>query len=275
MSHSHVRQAGLVAAAVALTGLAAPSALAAPGYGDYDATVKVWNCSASLVRLPGAADTDKALVLTNGHCLPSGHLDGSQVLVNQKYHPDYADATILKGNQGSAKVVRTVKLEQVAYATMKSTDVALIRTNTTYRQLASAGIKARPLAATQPAVGTVVDVPSTYWNQVHRGCGIQAVVPTLQEGVWTWQDSMRLGSQCNDLPGGTSGSPMVDQSTGAVVGVVNTVQTDSGDCSENNPCEDTGAAPAGTSYGQQTWWAAGCFKNSVWSPTSQCRLPRP
>ena len=53
----------------AATLASAPASSAATRFATYDAIVALDNCSGSLVRFPGAADTDKAVVLTNGHCI--------------------------------------------------------------------------------------------------------------------------------------------------------------------------------------------------------------
>lgn len=265
-----------VAGFMATVGISAAPAQAATAYTDFDSTVKLYNCSGSVVRLAGSSESDKALVLTNGHCLPSGHLDGNQVVVGSRWDRDYSDAWIMAGGEGKAREVRKIRLETVEYATMRSTDIALVSTNVTYRALRLAGVKVRTLAAEQPQVGTPVNVPSTYWGSANNGCGIDAVIPVLREGVWTWENAMRLnGEKCNNLRPGASGSPMVNANTGEVVGVLNTVQAATGDCSVNNPCEDGKAAPQGTSYGQQTWQVNACFSKGKFSPSDACGLPRP
>lgn len=37
---------------------------------DFEGIVKLSNCSGSLVAFKGAPKTNKAIVMTNGHCLP-------------------------------------------------------------------------------------------------------------------------------------------------------------------------------------------------------------
>ncbi|MCH8614417.1 trypsin-like peptidase domain-containing protein [Arsenicicoccus dermatophilus] len=271
------------AASICLTAVgvvaSSPVAQAAGGFDDFDSTVRIHNCSAALVRLPGSQDRDKALVLTNGHCVPAGRLNGTEVVVDQAWPSGSADAQVMSGNEGQMRVVRKIKLERIVYATMNRTDIAVVRTNTTYSQLASANVRVRALSTTRPAPGTAVNVPSAYWKTAGLGCAVDAIVPVLREGDWTWNDSMRLaGDSCTGLRPGASGSPMIDDSSGDIVGVVNTVQTGDGPpCSENNPCEGRNGvtAPAGTTYGQQTWWAAGCFKASAFNPGPACKLPRP
>ena len=46
-------------------------------------TIALSNCSASLVRFPNSADTDQAMMLTNGHCYEGGFLSAGEVLVNE------------------------------------------------------------------------------------------------------------------------------------------------------------------------------------------------
>ena len=58
----------LLGALLVTTGLAAPTATAAPSAIDFSGTVALSNCSGSLVKLADAPTSGPALVLTNGHC---------------------------------------------------------------------------------------------------------------------------------------------------------------------------------------------------------------
>src|SRR5581483_1119927 len=79
-------------AAVVLALTAAPTAaLAAPAAptpalavaADLTATIRLSNCSASLVRFPTSLSTDRAMMLTNGHCFEGGFLAAGQVIINR------------------------------------------------------------------------------------------------------------------------------------------------------------------------------------------------
>ena len=50
-------------------------------------TIALSNCSASLVRYPSSLDSDRAMMLTNGHCYEGGFLSAGQVLVNRTSSP--------------------------------------------------------------------------------------------------------------------------------------------------------------------------------------------
>src|SRR5436853_253165 len=47
---------------------------------DLTATVRLSNCSATLVRYPTSRSTDRAMMLTNGHCFEGGFLAPGQVI---------------------------------------------------------------------------------------------------------------------------------------------------------------------------------------------------
>jgi hypothetical protein len=46
-------------------------------------TVALSNCSGSVIRFPNSADSDPALVLSNGHCLETGFPAPGEVIVDQ------------------------------------------------------------------------------------------------------------------------------------------------------------------------------------------------
>lgn len=238
----------------AATLASAPASSAATRFATYDAIVALDNCSGSLVRFPGAADTDKAVVLTNGHCI--GTMPEPSTFVYDKAVT--RSATVLGGSD--AHTVTKLTLDRLQYATMTGTDVAVYRSTSTYAQLAAKNVTARPLAATHPSDETSIDIPSGYWKQ-HYGCAINGFVYQLKEGGYTMNDSIRY-STCQ-TPHGSSGSPIVDATSGTVIGINNTGNDDGERCTLDNPCEVDAAGNVsvhqGQSYGQQTYPLTACF----------------
>src|SRR5207253_3023728 len=127
------------------------SALAAGANYNYEGIVKLDNCSGSLVRFSTSRDDDRAMVLTNGHCLANifgGGMPDPGTRVYQRavtrsmsvLHPT------LDQNLGR------VHADLLIYATMTGTDIALYRLTSTYREV-FAQFAVRPLTLSeQPAV---------------------------------------------------------------------------------------------------------------------------
>ncbi|MGW6915452.1 putative Ig domain-containing protein [Kitasatospora sp. NPDC054939] len=250
-----VAGAGAIVAG-ALTVAAAPAQ--AVQAGDLTSTIALSNCSASLVRYPSSADTDRALMLTNGHCLPTMPSAG-QVVVNA----NASRSGTLLGPTGSS--LGSVQADKVLYATMTGTDVALYQLTDTFASLKSKyAATALTISDTRPADGSAMFIPSSYWKQVWN-CSVNGFVDTLREDQWTWRDSIRYGSNCT-TPHGSSGSPIVDAATRKVVGINNTGSDDGAMCTLNNPCEvaadGTTKAYKGQSYGQQTYWFTTCLTSA-------------
>ncbi|MFD5392552.1 serine protease [Streptomyces sp. NPDC127074] len=261
---------------------AAPAAAASPAKApakapkavNFAGTVALSNCSGSVVRTPGSADTDPALVLSNGHCLESGFPAAGEVIVDK---PSTRSFTLLTASGGSAGTVRASK---VAYATMTDTDISLYQLTSTYAQIQSAyGIKALPLSDSHPTQGSAINVVSGYWKKIYS-CNIDGFAYRLKEGNWTWKDSVRYTSACNTI-GGTSGSPVVDPASGKVVAVNNTGNEDGGRCTLNNPCEvdENGAVTVrqGINYAQETYGITKCVTtgNKINLNLAGCALPKP
>ncbi|MBU3870353.1 serine protease [Streptomyces sp. 4503] len=261
---------------------AAPAAAASPAKApakapkavNFAGTVALSNCSGSVVRTPGSADTDPALVLSNGHCLESGFPGAGEVIVDK---PSTRSFTLLTASGGSAGTVRASK---VAYATMTDTDISLYQLTSTYAQIQSAyGIKALPLSDSHPTQGSAINVVSGYWKKIYS-CNIDGFAYRLKEGDWTWKDSVRYTSACNTI-GGTSGSPVVDPASGKVVAVNNTGNEDGGRCTLNNPCEvdENGAVTVrrGINYAQETYGITKCVTtgNKIDLNLAGCALPKP
>ncbi|MGV9789500.1 trypsin-like serine peptidase [Streptomyces sp. NPDC003435] len=264
--------------AVALAGFGATPALAAPQAKavtvDFAGTVSLSNCSGSVVRLPNSADSDPALVLSNGHCLETGFPQPGQVITGQS-----SSRTFGLLNSAGTKVA-TLRANQVVYSTMTDTDVTLYRLTTSYAAIKSSyGINALPLSDTHPVAGSGIKVVSGYWKRIYS-CNADGFVYRLKEGGWTWKDSLRYSAACNTI-GGTSGSPVIDTATGKVVAVNNTGNEDGQSCTENNPCEvdQNGKVTVrqGINYAQETYQIPACFTtgNKLNLSASGCTLPKP
>ncbi|MER5518946.1 trypsin-like serine peptidase [Streptomyces sp. NPDC048254] len=274
-------------ASLAITGLGVVPAVAAPAAKadaqpkaaaavtvNFAGTVSLSNCSGSVIRFPNSADTDPALVLTNGHCLETGFPEPGEVITGQS-----SSRTFGLLNSTGTKVA-TLRANQVVYSTMTDTDVTIYRTTTTYAAIKSSyGISPLTVSSTHPVAGTAIKVVSGYWKTIYS-CNIDGFVYQLKEGDWTWKDSVRYTSACNTI-GGTSGSPVIDTTTGQVVAVNNTGNEDGERCTVDNPCEVDASGNVtvrqGINYAEETYIIPACFTtgNVLNLSASGCTLPKP
>ncbi len=248
--------------------------LAAPG-ADFTGIAALSNCSASLVRYAESPATDRALVLTNGHCYEGGFLDPGQVLVNRS---SSRSITLLRPDSSRAG---TVRARRILYGTMTKTDMIVYEVNESYASINSRlGVTPLTLAKQGPANGAGMAVVSGYWKRIYT-CSVQATIPELREGDWTWTNSIKYQQPGCETIGGTSGSPVVSTSTGEVIGVNNTGNEDGQQCTINNPCEvdEQGniTVDQGAAYGQQTWWLYTCLTASRTIDLNKagCQLVKP
>ncbi|MER5793750.1 serine protease [Streptomyces sp. NPDC001980] len=268
-------------ASLAITGIGTAPAVAVPQTAkaaavtvNFAGTVSLSNCSGSVIRFPNSADSDPALVLTNGHCLETGFPEPGEVITGQS-----SSRTFGLLNSSGTKVA-TLRANQVVYSTMTDTDVTIYRTTTTYAAIKSSyGISPLTVSASHPVAGTAIKVVSGYWKTIYS-CNIDGFVYRLKEGDWTWKDSVRYTSACNTI-GGTSGSPVIDTTTGQVVAVNNTGNEDGERCTVDNPCEvdenGTVTVRQGINYAEETYLIPACFTtgNVLNLSASGCTLPKP
>jgi V8-like Glu-specific endopeptidase len=272
-----------VAAALTLLGIgqaqateaAAPSHAVQASGADFTGIAALSNCSASLVRYAQSVDTDRALVLTNGHCYEGGFLNPGQVLVNRT---SSRSITLLRPDSSRAG---TVRARRILYGTMTKTDMIVYEVNESYASIRGR-LNVTPLTLAQqgPADGAGMAVVSGYWKRIYT-CSVQATIPQLREGSWTWQSSIKYQQPGCETIGGTSGSPVVSTSTGEVIGINNTGNEDGERCTVNNPCEVDAdgniTVDQGAAYGQQTWWLYTCLTASRTIDLNKagCELPKP
>lgn len=267
----------LLGAAVA-PAAAAPSAPTAPDATavavDFAGTVALSNCSGSVVRAPASQPNDPALVLSNGHCLETGFPAAGEVIKDQRSSRSFS----LLNSAGTK--VATLRASKIAYATMTDTDISVCQLTKTYAQIQSQyGISALTLNDTRPVQGSAISVVSGYWKRIYN-CDVDGFAYRLQEGDWTWKDSVRYTPSCDTI-GGTSGSPVVDTATGKVVAVNNTGNEDGQSCTMNNPCEvdqnGNVTVRQGINYAQQTYTLVPCIGpgNKIDLNRAGCALPKP
>ncbi|WP_404961967.1 trypsin-like peptidase domain-containing protein [Streptomyces sp. 147326] len=265
-------------APTAPTAQAAPAAPAAPPATavavNFAGTVALSNCSGSVVRAPASQPNDPALVLSNGHCLETGFPAAGEVVQDR---PSSRSFSLL--NSSGSKVA-TLRASKIAYGTMTDTDVSIYQLTKTYAQIQSQyGITALTLNDVRPAQGSAIKVVSGYWKRIYS-CNVDGFAYLLKEGDWTWKDSVRYTSSCNTI-GGTSGSPVIDTTTGKVVAVNNTGNEDGGRCTVNNPCEvdqnGNVTVRQGINYAQETYIIVPCIGpgNKIDLNRPGCLLPKP
>jgi hypothetical protein len=132
-------------------------------------TIALSNCSGSLVRFPTSAGTDRAMLLTNGHCYEGGMPDPGVVLTNRS---STRSGTLLDANGNSRG---TVRADLLIYATMTGTDISLYRLNETFSALQTrTGATPMTIGSSRPADGTAMGIPSSYWKQVWN-CSINGL----------------------------------------------------------------------------------------------------
>lgn len=227
---------------------------------DFEGIVALNNCSGSLIQLEGAADSDKALILTNGHCFEGGFAKPGEYVYGR---PSTRQFTILDSKAGSlGKVTAT----EVVYSTMTGTDIAIYKLRETYADIQfKFGTRPLTLSSSHPAVGDNMEVISGYWRRGYS-CTVEAFIPQLREDVWTMTDSIRYSRPGCETIGGTSGSPITKAGTRIVIGINNTGNENGKKCTMNNPCEidlnGNITFTKGVSYGQQTYQIYSCLNSS-------------
>jgi V8-like Glu-specific endopeptidase len=242
---------------------------------DFTSIVALSNCSGSLVRFTTSKPDDKAMVLTNGHCL-SGFVKAGDAVVGATSSRTFS----LLASSGRSSL-GTLRATEIMYATMTGSDFALYRLSQTYAQIASR-FRVDPLtiADTHPVAGTSIRIVSGYWRKIYS-CSIDRFVSKLQEGTWTFTDSIRFLQPGCETIGGTSGSPIIAADTRAVIGINNTGNEGGTACSMNNPCEvkpdGSVISNKGAAYGQQLYQIYSCLTaaNEIDLNRFGCRLNKP
>ncbi len=196
------------------------------------------SCTATLLDV-GGTDASPAYALTAGHC--TGWWDSDRAWVDRAL--DDPGTVIFRFFTDTVDAQHSVAVAVAAYASMRLTDLALLRLDTTVGALRAAGIEGLPLARALPAESTPVvnigaplpDDPSD-GEHLRRGACTLGPTVNLVEFEWLWPGT--VVHDCPDIRVGSSGSPLLDAS-GAIVAVVHTnaFEPEHAACYLNSPCE--------------------------------------
>lgn len=243
--------------------------------GRYEGTADFSNCSGFVFKTAEMPMSNKAWVMTNGHCVTN--LLGRMIL-----SPGQAIENQTKSRSVSLVTERLTKLKlntrKIVYATMTGTDMAIYELRLSYQELLDRGIRSFELAPTAPLKSSLVEVISAHKN-VDYLCAIDEVLVGLREGGFDFNQSLRFSGTC-EQSNGTSGSPVLLKDTRKVVGISNTFNKSGRSCTDNNPCEvDSDGSVSifhGARYGQQTALLTDCIKSaSLDLSLADCKLTRP
>jgi V8-like Glu-specific endopeptidase len=237
---------------------------------NFSGIVSLGNCSGSIIRFTSNLDA-KALVLTNGHCVDMMDDDADAV---------YENVTTTRTLRAYITYGRTVPIHvtRLVYGIMQPHDLAMYELSETYRQLQAQGVRALELSPTMAPVGEPIVLASGLFNWAHS-CSVEAIIYRIKEDKWVNEYSYKY--HCNSGHG-TSGSPLVSDITGLVVGVNYTGNDDGEECTFNNPCEidehGNVRVEKGAGYGDQTYKILTCVDAATGqfsSAVQGCALPRP
>ena len=244
---------------------------------NYDGIVKLSNCSGAVVRFENSKDEDRAIVMSNGHCVEVDSGDGMIKPGEFLYKTPMKRGFEFLNADGSLSG-NVVQSEQLLYATMTGTDVSLYTLKNTYGEIKSKfKVNALILDSHHPVASEAIEILSGYWRKGYS-CTIDTFVYQLKEGGYVWDDSMRYSKGGCQTIHGTSGSPILSANTHKIIGINNTGNDDGEKCTLDNPCEVSQDGKVyvekGRSYGEETYLFYTCLnqKGELDVSVNGCKL---
>jgi hypothetical protein len=240
-------------------------------------------CTAWLLDAGAPAEAD-AYAVTSARCV--GHTDPTAVMAGQ----DLTDASVefnAFAPLSTAKQADLVKapIDAVEWASVRGTDLAVLRLGTTYGELAGRGVRPiDPVAAPEKGAEILiagVPIEGIEPNQQYlRGSRCQAgeTSDILEEGLLADEAQ---ASDCAGILGGSQGSPVFNPAGAAVAMVTTTTigATEKTECALGLPCqvsEDGGiSVKENTNYMLPVAVLAGCFPKGGFTLGADCALEDP
>ncbi|MEP7200848.1 MAG: DUF4377 domain-containing protein, partial [Chloroflexota bacterium] len=226
----------------------APSEILTNAHGENNAYLGIGRfkgtatCTGTLIKTAdgAAAKTAPAYILTNGHCAEAW--DPNRVIVGDA--TERSHKMLFNYFQDTREQRITVAVKQIAYATMKGSDLAIVKLDATLGALMAKGIQPFTLAADKPKLDTPIDViaapqQSSLGEDFLRLTHCTLGAPTnVIERQWHFFDAYR--NACAAMRAGSAGAPVLARNGSAIVAVINTTTAGSEgatDCDSGRPCE--------------------------------------
>ena len=303
------RAAVLVACAVVLTGCtvdvpdAGPSASVSPqssaeatraeplqaedilAFGGIAALDAGSDCTGTLIDT--GASGGPAYMLTSARCVGGMGRSPQSTTIDA----EWAGTAEFLITRGDAAATLQVDMVELAYSTMRHTDLAIVRLDATLGELEDLGLRALPITDRGPTSGdsVVVGVASQGADAdvvaLHRDDCTLGPQHTVIESSWIWFDVW--STDCSVVEKGYTGSPLLSvDGAGAPLQIVAMGETtavgvdsaDGAECTLGRPCElsDDGDVKLGqTGFAQSVAGVGRCFDASTgrFSTGTACPLP--
>ena len=232
------------------------------------------SCTASFIAT-STNETATAYALTNGHCI-EWQANGVVVL------PEFGGELIFNYFVDTQAAQINVPISSIPYSTMQGADLAIIELDATIGELTAQGVQ--PLALADAPLADdrevyVIGIPTSGLPTEEAFLRLESCRLTgranLIEFQWHFNDTYR--TSCQDIFGGSSGSPLFSAEDDVITAVINTTVEGMSPCYLGVPCEITpdGAMPnPGSSYAIPVHGLASCFDEAgEFSLTNECPLP--
>lgn len=239
-------------------------------------------CTAWLLDI-GAEPTDPAYAVTAGRC--TGIDDSTTVLAELPVNGARVQFNTFASLTTAVRTTPVdVPVDEITWASMRGTDLALIRLDATYQELAQQGVRPiRPVAPLDEggqilvASVPVAGIPSDQQHLRGSRCAIGQTT-SVAEGPWIFRDVR--SSDCEGILEGSAGAPAFNPA-GEAVGMVATstiAAAQGADCTIGRPCAvepDSVAIQPDTTYLVDVEGLGACFTGGELELGEGCPLEDP
>lgn len=243
---------------------------------NFNGIVSIGLCSGSLIKFDQSNENDKAIALTNAHCLEIPNFNSAL----ENYILNETQLIRILSKEG-AEIGYSFS-DKIIYATIQKTDIALYQLEDSYNDLYTKyGVKPLTLSKKPPSDNTPIEILSGFWKLGYK-CYVDQTVHRLIEGDWIWEKSIRYSGSGCETPGGSSGSPVLESGTRNLIAIHNTANENGEKCTEDNPCQEDEYGKItyqkDLRYGQQIYWINTCLDKEARKLNLNlpgCQLPKP
>lgn len=174
-----------------------------------------------------AKDSQKAYLFTAGHCVPGlGDRAESDKIISRLNFEKPQKFIVRSAATGKAGFITS---QDIIFATFQRIDIGIYSLKESVVELEQSGFPPFLIQTADVSVGAQVRVINPLIGEV-ASCLVESRPFMLSFQDWHWPAAARLSSQCRLGPG-WSGAPVLDTSSGVILGILSG-GNDSGNCSD-------------------------------------------
>lgn len=246
-------------------------------------TAKTPGCSGVIFAHPNYKAEQKALFLTNSHCLKSDnkgqlYMSPEEVIWDLDFSNNLS-VHLPKSGMFYGNLLKSLQTKKILFASISGRDIALIELEYTYKKLME-DLQIEPYLLSRSTglkVGDQLDILGSYHEEIHKCTFDHFTENFIAAGPYLWTDALVLKNCLPKTRSGVSGAGVILAGTRNLIALHNSSNySEKNECDTSNACEydklGINISRKYDAYSQNLDFLFSCFNENFEMDTKSCEL---